>query len=133
MIAVLDPDNLGEAKEIEFSMIDQADFAGIDEYVKRHGLNDASMAAQRQAKAYNVNKARKAAADEDYQGVARDEDGQSELQKAEQQLQDEEDELEEDYEVSGGESEGEGESSGEEEGYDDEAVEEVEGDEEDEE
>jgi len=129
----LDPDNSSEAKEIEFSMIDQADFAGIDEYVKRHALNDASMAAQRQAKAYNVNKERKAAAEGDPQQDASMQDGQSELQKAEQQLQDEEDELEEDYEVSGSESEGEGESSGEEEGYDDEAVEEVDGDEEDEE
>ncbi|KAL8741768.1 MAG: hypothetical protein Q9184_008345, partial [Pyrenodesmia sp. 2 TL-2023] len=36
-----------ESKEIEFSMIDQADFAGIDGYVRRHGLQDASMAEQR--------------------------------------------------------------------------------------
>ncbi|RMY05503.1 hypothetical protein D0867_10004, partial [Hortaea werneckii] len=89
-----------EAKEIEFSMLDQQDFAGIDEYVKRHGLNDASMAAQRRAKMYNVNKEKKGEGGEE-----------SELQKAEQQLQDDEDEEEEDYVASGGESEGEGESS----------------------
>nr|POE52131.1 histone chaperone [Quercus suber] len=42
--------------DTEFGMLDQADFAGIDAYVKRHGLNDASMAQARRAKAYNVNK-----------------------------------------------------------------------------
>lgn len=95
-----------EAKETEFSMIDQADFGGIDEYVKRHGLNDASMAADRRAKAYNVNKKVEA----NGVGVA-DGEEESELAKAEQTLQDEEDELEEDYEASGGESDGEGEYS----------------------
>jgi hypothetical protein len=95
-----------EAKETEFSMIDQADFGGIDEYVKRHGLNDASMAADRRAKAYNVNK--KVEAND--AGVA-DGEEESELAKAEQTLQDQEDELEEDYEASGGESDGEGEYS----------------------
>ena len=109
-------------------MLDQEDFAGIDTYIKKHGLNDASMAAQRRAKAYNVNKEKKAEGEEATNGATEDEDGQTELQKAEQQLQDEEDELEEDYEVSGGESEGEGEESEEEEeAYDDEEVEEVEG------
>ena len=29
-----------ETQEIEFSMIDQADFAGIDGYIKKHGLQD---------------------------------------------------------------------------------------------
>ncbi|KAI9852877.1 MAG: hypothetical protein M1838_004436 [Thelocarpon superellum] len=38
-------------EELEFSMLDQADFPGIDEYVKRHGLHDASMAEQRRARA----------------------------------------------------------------------------------
>lgn len=116
-----------EPKESEFSMIDQADFGGIDQYVKRHGLNDASMAADRRAKAYNVNKKVEA----NGTGVADGEEG-SELAKAEQALQDEEDELEEDYEASGGESDGEGEYSEEEgqedggdgEGYADEGVEE---------
>ncbi|KAI7184907.1 hypothetical protein D0868_11832 [Hortaea werneckii] len=104
-----------EAKEIEFSMLDQQDFAGIDEYVKRHGLNDASMAAQRRAKMYNVNKEKKGdgEAGGEANGTGEGEE-ESELQKAEQQLQDDEDEEEEDYVASGGESEGEGESSDEE-------------------
>ncbi|KAI7562723.1 hypothetical protein D0864_03756 [Hortaea werneckii] len=106
-----------EAQEIEFSMLDQQDFAGIDEYVKRHGLNDASMAAQRRAKMYNVNKEKKGDGEEGAEGNGTGDGGQeeeSELQKAEQQLQDDEDEEEEDYVASGGESEGEGESSDEE-------------------
>ncbi|KAI6832103.1 Rtt106-domain-containing protein [Hortaea werneckii] len=104
-----------EAKEIEFSMLDQQDFAGIDEYVKRHGLNDASMAAQRRAKMYNVNKEKKGDGEEGAEGNGTGEgEEESELQKAEQQLQDDEDEEEEDYVASGGESEGEGESSDEE-------------------
>ncbi|KAI7310872.1 Rtt106-domain-containing protein [Hortaea werneckii] len=104
-----------EAKEIEFGMLDQQDFAGIDEYVKRHGLNDASMAAQRRAKMYNVNKEKKGDGEEGGEGNGTGEgEEESELQKAEQQLQDDEDEEEEDYVASGGESEGEGESSDEE-------------------
>ncbi|KAK5116653.1 hypothetical protein LTR62_007327 [Meristemomyces frigidus] len=107
------PDEI--AKEVEFSMLDQADFAGIDEYIRRHGLNDASMAAQRRAKAYNVNKESKGG---DGSGDANGGEEQSELQKAEQELQDEEDGEEEDYVASGGESEGEGEDSEEDgEGY----------------
>lgn len=102
-----------EVKEIELSMLDQIDFAGIDEYIKRHGLNDASMAAERRAKAYNVNKPRGAEVNgaEAGAGQREEDDGRTELEKAEQQLQDEEDEEEEDYVVSGGESEGEGEDS----------------------
>ena len=117
----------GSVKEIEFSMLDQADFAGIDEYVKRHGLNDASMAAERRAKAYNVNK--------DKKGVETNGDGESgavgdgsELQKAEQELQDEEDDLEEDYIESEGE---EDDSEEDEEGYEEEGYEEGEEEEED--
>lgn len=107
-----------DIKEAEFSMLDQADFGGIDEYIKRHGLNDASMAADRRAKAFNVNKDKKAEANGD--ASPGDADGGSELQKAEQQLQDE-DEEEEDYVESGGESDGEGEYSDDddEEGYGD--------------
>jgi len=110
VIAATEGDSL-ETKETEFSMIDQADFAGIDDYVKRHGLNDASMAADRRAKAYNVNKK----VDANGTAVA-DGEEESELAKAEQTLQDEEDEQEEDYEASGGESDGEGEYSEEEDG-----------------
>jgi hypothetical protein len=118
-----------EVKEVEFSMLDQADFAGIDAYIKEHGLNDASMAAQRRAKAYNVNKDNKkvlTSTDANGEGLALAE-GEGEQEggvdvadvadghKTEQELQDEEDELEEDYEASGGESDGEGEDSEEEE------------------
>jgi hypothetical protein len=94
-------------------MIDQADFAGIDGYIKRHGLNDASMAAERRAKAYNVNKeSKKGDANGEANGAAHtDDDDMTELQKAEQQLQDAEDEEEEDYEESGGDSDGSGEES----------------------
>lgn len=102
------------AEEVEFSMLDQADFAGIDSYIKAHGLNDASLAAERRAKAYNVNKNSKAASSNNAGDEADGDDGQTELQKAEQQLQDEEDDMEEDYDPSGGESEGEGEESEEE-------------------
>ena len=101
-------------------MLDQADFAGIEAYIKRHELSDASMAATRKAKRLNINKpARKvengapAGPGEGDGGEAREE---SELQKAQQQLEeqevDEEDEEEEDYDPgSEGESDGSGESS----------------------
>ncbi|KAK0849643.1 hypothetical protein LTR03_005061 [Friedmanniomyces endolithicus] len=109
--------NESETKDVEFSMIDQADFAGIDGYVKRHGLNDASMAGERRAKAYNVNKVRKegsvSGAAEVGGGVGGEGDGLTELQRAELQLQDAEDEEEEDYVESGGESDGEGEEDSE--------------------
>jgi hypothetical protein len=96
-------------------MIDQAQFAGIDAYVKRHELQDASMAEARKAKRHTVNMRR---AGEPALAENREEPG--ELQKAEQQIQDEEDEeedeLEEDYDPgSEGESEGSGTSSEEEE------------------
>jgi hypothetical protein len=92
-----------EKEEFEFAMLDQEDFAGIDMYVKRHGLQDASMAEQRRAKRLGIN-------------VVKGEDGQKvdvgdagELEKAEAELQDEEDEEEEDYDPgSEGDSEGEG-------------------------
>jgi hypothetical protein len=92
-----------EKEEFEFAMLDQEDFAGIDTYIKRHGLQDASMAEQRRAKRLGIN-------------VVKGEDGQKvdvgdtgELEKAEAELQDEEDEEEEDYDPgSEGESEGEG-------------------------
>lgn len=119
-----------DTEETEFSMLDQEDFQGIDEYVKRHGLNDASLAAGRRAKEYGVNKPKgekgevngdaAAAAAGGAAGVGAvaggevGEDGLTELQRAEQELQDLEDEEEEDYEASGGESDGEGESSGDE-------------------
>jgi hypothetical protein len=107
-----------EEKEVEFSMIDQAQFAGIDAYVKTHELQDASMAEARKAKRLTVNGKKGADPDKVENG---DEPG--ELQKAEQQMQeeeDEEDELEEDYDPgSEGESEGSGTSSEEEGDYTD--------------
>ncbi|KAK0263232.1 hypothetical protein LTS09_002423 [Friedmanniomyces endolithicus] len=95
-----------ETKDVEFSMIDQADFAGIDGYIKRHGLNDASMAGERRAKAYNVNRVKRE--EGSVNGGAEVRSGRAELQ-----LQDAEDEEEEDYVESGGESDGEGEEESE--------------------
>lgn len=97
-----------KSQEIEFSMLDQADYTGIDQYIKHHGLNDASMAAQRKAQMYNVN-----GPDEDQsEDVAAAGDGETELEKAQRMLEDEEDEDEEDYDPgSEGESEGSGTSS----------------------
>lgn len=110
-VAVQLPDQQ-EIKEHEFSMLDQADFAGIDAYIKRHELQDASLAESRKAKKVNLN-GLKRAADED--GVEEVEP-QSELQKAQQDVEDAEDEEEEDYDPgSEGLSEGSGESSEEEE------------------
>ena len=127
------PDAGGEVSEVEFSMLDQEDFAGIDEYVKRHGLNDASLAAGRRAREYGVNKEKERKGDGggDVDGAGdggvvagAGEDGLTELQRAEMVLQDQEDEEEEDYEASGGESDGEGEGSEggseDEQGYEDE-------------
>lgn len=101
--------------EYEFSMIDQADYSGIDDYIKRHGLQDASLAEARRAKVYNVNGGKK-----DEEGTTAAETagvgGESELQKAQRELEDQEDEEEEDYDPgSEGESEGSGSSSEEEE------------------
>lgn len=116
----------GESTEVEFGMVDQADYAGIDEtYVKKNRLQDRSMAEQRKAKlelAENIRAAKKAGGageDEEAQGdnaEAPEAGGMSELEKAqleaEQKLQDEEDELEEDYDPgSDGDSDGSGSSS----------------------
>lgn len=86
-------------------MLDQLDFAGIDGYIKRHGLNDASLATQRRAKKYGVNDAKSkketngASTVDGMEGVMLEdeEEGETELQKAERALQDAEDEEEEDY------------------------------------
>lgn len=103
-----------QEQEIEFGMIDQADFAGIDAYIKAHQLHDASLAEQRKAKVYGVNNGRKVKSEEGAElGENGDqdadmEDGETELQRAERLLQDAEDEEEEDYvneEDSGGSSE----------------------------
>lgn len=127
VITTSDPANPESHSEHELSMVDQADFAPIDAYIRAHGLNDASMAAERRAKIHNVNKP---TADEEAAAANGEvQDGRSEIQKAEEAAQDAEDEEEEDYDPSGGESEGSGEDSDEEEeGYED-----VEGEEEEEE
>ena len=53
--------------EVEFAMIDQADYTGIDAYIRKHRLNDASMAEMRRAVVYNINKNK---ADKDTDGTA---------------------------------------------------------------
>jgi len=118
LVIATNPSPAGESgQSVEFSMIDQLDFGGIDAYVKNHGLNDASMAQERMAKKYNVNAPKKGDSNGEANGEAADgvgNDGLTELQRAEMQMQDAEDEEEEDYDPSGGESEGEGEDSEEE-------------------
>ena len=112
-VAVADPNNPSEVEEIEFAMVDQADYAGIDEYIKVHGLHDASMAEQRRAKRLNVNKPPLGAQDGDLDA----EDEETELQKAERALQDQEDDEEEDYDPGSDEdSDGSGASQDEEDG-----------------
>lgn len=107
-----------EREELEFGMIDQDDFAGIDAYVKRHGLQDSSMAEARKAKRLGIN----TVTNEDGEKVDVGDGG--ELKKAEAALEhnDEEDEDDEDEGTDGedfdpgseGESEGSGTSSEEE-------------------
>ena len=101
-------------QEFEFSMIDQADFSGIDTYIKRHGLQDASLADARRAKVYNVNKP---TGDEQAATEATEGD-ESELQKAQRELEDQEDEEEEDYDPGSDDSEGSGSSTDEDEDED---------------
>ncbi|KAL2257997.1 hypothetical protein VTK26DRAFT_8856 [Humicola hyalothermophila] len=112
-------------KEIEFGMIDQEDYQGIDEtYVRRHGLADRSMAEQRKAKRELAENSRKPAAGDDDNGDDTGAENLTELERAqreaEQRLQDEEDELEEDYDPeadsevdSSGSDEDDGEGEGE--------------------
>ncbi|EXV04531.1 histone chaperone Rttp106-like protein [Metarhizium robertsii] len=101
-------------EELEFGMLDQQDYGGIDDYVKRNRLQDRSMAEQRKAKLQLAeNRGPKKGSDEAEGGNA---EGGTELEKAqleaEQQLQDDEDEDEEDYDPgSEGDSEGSGDSS----------------------
>lgn len=122
-------------EEIEFEMIDQDDYAVIDElYVRRHGLNNKSLAAGRRAKRQLKENAKGGATDNNatadgQQYPGGEDENMAELERAEQILEeDEEDEEEEDYDPgSEGESEGEGSSSDEEEDDEDDE----EGDEED--
>ena len=78
--------------EVEFAMVDQADYTGIDEYVRKHRLNDVSMAEMRRAVLYNVNKPR--GEDGNVEGTAEGGAGEeptvSDLQRALEQAEDEE-------------------------------------------
>lgn len=102
-----------KTEEIEFGMIDQEDYAGINEmYIARHGLQDRSMAEARKAKRELAENAKGSKGGEDG-GDGQEDDGLTELERArleeERRLQDEEDEEEEDYDPgSEGESEGSG-------------------------
>lgn len=89
------PEGEEKEEEFEFSMLDQEDFGGIDEFIKRYGLQDKSMAEQRKAKRLNVNVVK----DEDGNVIGHAEAGELEkaAQEAEQDAMDEEDEEEEDY------------------------------------
>ncbi|KAL8643942.1 MAG: hypothetical protein Q9226_008027 [Calogaya cf. arnoldii] len=98
-----------ETHEIEFSMIDQVDFAGIDAYIKRRNLQDASMAEQRRAQKYNVNGTDIANGGE---GASGGQEEEGELQKAQREAEDMEDEEEEEDENFDPGSEGESEGSG---------------------
>lgn len=100
------------AQEIEFGMLDQADFAGINEYVQKHGLQDASLAAARRAKKLNVNKTGKKDPTGGEAVPGQEAEEESELQKAERELQDKEDEEEEEDDDFDPGSEGESEGSG---------------------
>ncbi|KAI0406364.1 hypothetical protein F4802DRAFT_112847 [Xylaria palmicola] len=126
--------------EIEFAMLDQEDYNGINEnYVARHKLQDRSLADQRKAKRELIENSKGKKGGEDGEegqdangGVG--EDGMTELQRAhveaEQQLQDDEDEDEEDYDPgSEGDSEGSGTSSDEDDDDDNDAAEEDDDDE----
>ncbi|KAF9886233.1 hypothetical protein FE257_011956 [Aspergillus nanangensis] len=99
-----------EPQEFEFSMVDQANFGGIDSYIKKHGLQDASLAEERRARRYNINGKQEEDAAATTGGVIVEEE--SELQKAQRELEDQEDEDEEDYDPgSDDESDGSGSSS----------------------
>ncbi|KAI1438951.1 hypothetical protein GGR50DRAFT_685032 [Xylaria sp. CBS 124048] len=109
-----------QTEEIEFAMLDQEDYGGINEnYVMRHKLQDRSLADQRKAKRQLIENAKvknetEGEQQEDENGAG--EDGMTELQRAqleaERQLQDEEDEDEEDYDPgSDADSDGSGTSS----------------------
>lgn len=124
VVEVFSGENDEVTEELEFGMLDQQDFGGIDTYVKQNGLQDRSMAEQRKGKLQLAENRKKG---EEADGDA------SELQtahmEAEQQMQDDEDEDEEDYDPGAdGESEGSGESSDED---DEDAEGEGEGDDED--
>ena len=95
-----------ETQEYEFSMLDQGEFANIDAYIKRHQLQDASMAEQRRAKKLNINGIKGGTSGEDHANSP------GELEKAAQEAGDLEDDEEEEDENFDPGSEGESEGSG---------------------
>jgi hypothetical protein len=103
-------------EEIEFSMLDQQDYGGIDSYIKVNGLQDRSMAEQRKAKLQLAENKVKKGGDDENTANGGAVDDKTELEKAQLEvelaLQDDEDEDEEDYDPgSDGDSEGSGDSS----------------------
>ncbi|KAL2364753.1 hypothetical protein RJZ56_002273 [Blastomyces dermatitidis] len=122
-IAARSPLNPDEVQEFELSMIDQSNHPGIDAYIKKHGLQDASLAEARRAKRLNINGVKSGddgadgavgAGAGNYAGQGEEEE-ESELMKAQREMEDREEEEEEDYDPgSEGESEGSGSSSDEE-------------------
>lgn len=121
-------------EEIEFAMIDQEDYSTIDEsYVRRHGLNNRSMAEGRKAKRQLRENAKGDAAD-DAAGAGHgasangEQLGENLTQLALLGEDEEDEEDEEDYDPgSEGESEGEGSSSEEDDDDDEEEDEEADG------
>lgn len=105
-----DPDGPADAPEAEpveheFSMIDQEDFAGIDAYVKKHALHDASMAEARRAQGTQGAKSQSGGT----QANGQTSEDQENAAAEEGEDEDEEDEEGEDYDPgSEGESEGSG-------------------------
>lgn len=96
-------------QDIEFGMLPQSDFEGINTYVQAHELQDASMAAERRAKKLNINPP----AETNGTAGGEAENGEpSELEKAARMLQEQEDEEEEEDEDFDPGSEGESEGSG---------------------
>lgn len=106
-----------DTQEFEFSMVDQSNFDGIDSYIKRHRLQDASMADQRRAKRLGINDVK---GENDTHSGGEEEIGHLEKAAREaEELEDEDSEEDENFDPgSEGESEGSGSSSNEEEDND---------------
>lgn len=107
-----------DTQEFEFSMVDQSNFDGIDAYIKRHRLQDASMADQRRAKRLGINDAK---GENGTHSGGEEEIGHLEKAAREaEELEDEDSEEDENFDPgSEGESEGSGFSSNGEEDNDD--------------
>lgn len=108
---------LDDTQEFEFSMVDQSNFDGIDAYIKRHRLQDTSMADQRRAKRLGINDAK---GENGTHSGGEEEIGHLEKAAREaEELEDEDSEEDENFNPgSEGESEGSGFSSIEEEDND---------------